>query len=215
MLYVVFVWVVIFGLYNWRRAVRAEERLAASVEVLAELGKTPATGKRDPGKQALEMLQRGDDCEWYSITHNDNEMHEAFDCLEIYWRTEVERSDRNELGYGRGPFESKAGFRVRWRVAATHRSYVEAYGIDLMSTILEARELADRSIRRNSLVTAMERKHSKLEDWKSREDGRKYEFHGLDLEKWRVRLEYPGGNAWAEHEDLEQAVAAALSKGPT
>jgi len=62
----------------------------------------------DPEKQALEMLQRGENCDWYSIKHSD-EQHEAFDCLEIYWRTNVECPEQNEFHYGRGPFELKAG----------------------------------------------------------------------------------------------------------
>lgn len=167
----------------------------------------------DPGKQALQMLQRGDDCDWYSIKHS-NEMHEAFDCLEIYWRTEVEHHDQNVLGHGRGPFESKAGFRVRWHVASTHTSYCEAYGLDLMTTILEARELADRLRLRATTAKRMDQKHPALDAWKANGPARKYSFHGLDVENWHVRLDYPGGLSWAEHAELEQAVAEALAKAP-
>ena len=218
------------AVHNWRRAKRAEARLLRSMEALASLPEAPGgaglfrtavaimdgPGQApvpDPGKQALAMLQRGDDCNWYSIKHDHNEMHEAFDCLEIYWRTEVEHLDQNKYGY-RGPFESKAGFRVRWHVAATNKSHVEAYGLDLMTTILEARELADRAVERKTRVVAMDQKHPVLEAWKERGEKREYSFHGLDLEKWSVRLDYPGGLAWADHADLEQAVVDALLKAP-
>lgn len=168
----------------------------------------------DPGKQALEMLRRGENCDWYSITHNLNETHEGFDCLEIYWRTNVEHPEQNEFYYGRGPFELKAGFRVRWHVSATHHSYVEACGLDLLTTILEARERADQLIARAQVTDGMGCKHPALEAWKARGPDRKYDFNGLDLEKWSVRLEYPGGLSWAEHEDLDQAIVDALAKGP-
>ncbi len=183
----------------------------------AVLPETPAIKRSrrppDPGKQALEMLRRGDDCDWYSIRHDEREMHEAFDHLEIYWRTEVERRDLNEHGWGRGPFESKAGFRVRWRVAAA-RSCAEAYGLDLMSTILEARRLADQHIQRNQIAAATDHKHAALEAWKSLGEGRGYDFDGLNLEYWRVSLEFPGGRVWATHANLDQAVTDALAKAP-
>ena len=182
--------------------------LATVEEFVATYGWCP-----DPGKQALEMLRAGENCDWYSIEHS-NEQHEAFDCLEIYWRTNVEQPERNEFGYGRGPFELKAGFRVRWRVAGTHRSYVEAVGLDLMSTILDAREQADRLIVRAQTVKAMGNKHPMLDAWKARGDKREYGFHGLDVEKWNVRLDYPGGFAWADAPELDQAVADALAKAP-
>lgn len=168
----------------------------------------------DPGKQALAILQRGENCNWYSIEHT-NEMHEAFDCLEIYWRTEVEQPEKNEFQYGRGPFELKAGFRVRWHVAGACTSYVEAVGLDLMSTILEARELADRHVARAQVGEDMDWKHPRLEAWKSGGIKRKYSFHGLDLEEWRVSLEYPGGYAYGNHENLDQAVEDALGKAPS
>jgi hypothetical protein len=167
----------------------------------------------DPGKQALEMLRAGENCDWYSIKHSD-EQHEAFDCLEIYWRTNVECPDRNEFHYGRGPFELKAGFRVRWRVAGTHHSCVEAVGLDLMSTILDAREQADRLMLRAKTVKAMGNKHPALDAWKARGDKREYGFHGLDVEKWSVRLDYPGGLSWADAPELDQAAADALAKAP-
>lgn len=167
----------------------------------------------DPGAQALAILRRGENCNWYSIEHT-NEQHEAFDCLEIYWRTKVEHPERNELHYGRGPFELKAGFRVRWHVAATHHSYVEACGIDLLTTILEARELADRLTARSKILEELGYEHPALEVWKAKGPERKYSFHGLDIEKWNVRLEYPGGLAWAEHAELRLAVADALAKAP-
>ena len=169
--------------------------------------------EEDPGKQALTMLQRGENCDWYSIKHSD-EQHEAFDCLEIYWRTNVEQPEKNEFHYGRGPFELKAGFRVRWHVAATNHSYVEATGLDLMSTILEARERSDHLIARAKIVDAMGYKHPALEAWKAKGDKRDYSFHGLNSEKWSVRLDYPGGLAWADAPELEQAVVDALAKAP-
>lgn len=160
----------------------------------------------------MALLQSGENCDWYSIQHT-GEMHEAFDCLEIYWRTNVEHSERNP-GYGRGPFEPKAGFRVRWHVAATHHSYVEACGIDLLTTILEAREKADRLVARVALAAALGHKHSALDAWKERGPDRKYSFNGLDIENWVVRLDYPGGLSWAEHADLDRAVVDALAKAP-
>ncbi len=164
----------------------------------------------DPGKQALLMLQRGDDCDWYSIKHS-NEMHEAFDCLEIYWRTKVQKKSAD--GCSRR-FEDRAGFRVRWHVASSNTSYSEAYGLDLMTTILEARELADRQRERAAIAEAMGYNHPALEAWAAGGEKRQYSFHGLDLEKWHVRLNYPGGLSWAEHPDLDQAVADALAKSP-
>jgi hypothetical protein len=167
----------------------------------------------DPGAQALSILQRGENCSWYSIDRT-TEQHEGFDCLEIYWRTEVERPEENEFGYGRGPFELKAGFRVRWHVAVTGHSYVEAVGLDLLTTILEARALADRLIVRARTAKAMGHEHPELEAWKARGAERKYSFHGLDVDKWSVRLDYPGGLSWAEDPDLDKAVANALAKAP-
>ena len=215
------------GALHYRgRALRAEEQI---VRLFPEPGSKPISGPelhaalraaaiapfvQDPGKQAIEMLRRGENCDWYSVKHNPNEMHEAFDCLEIYWRTEVECPERNEFGYGRGPFESKAGFRVRWHVSATHHSYVEAVGLDLLATIFEARDEADKLVARGQKAAAMGYAHPALEDWKTKEPKRKYNFDGNDLEKWRVRLEYDGGLAWAEHADLDQAVADALRKAP-
>lgn len=212
---------IVAGLLLYLRARRWREQekaaLDASEPALPPTSSTPSATYgwcADPGKQALAILQRGENCDWYSIQHN-NEQHEAFDCLEIYWRTNVEQPERNEFHYGRGPFELKAGFRVRWHVAASHHSYVEAVGLDLMSTILEAREQADRLIVRAKSADSMGHEHPDLEAWKAKGSKRKYSFNGLDLEKWYVRLDYPGGLSWAEHEDLEQAVSEALAKAPT
>jgi hypothetical protein len=220
------VFVVSYTLVAWyfaRRAFRAEalaQKIDASASKVgngalkfAALEGLSFTPVRDPGKQALEILRSGENCDWYSIKHTD-EQHEAFDSLEIYWRTNVEQPERNEFGYGRGPFELKAGFRVRWRVAGTHHSYVEAVGMDLMSTILEAREKADQLIARAQTVKEMGRKHPALEAWKAQGEKRDYSFYGLDIEKWNVRLDYPGGLSWAEHADLDQAVTEALTKAP-
>lgn len=189
------------------RALRAETRSSISI------AKREWKAVPDPGKQALEMLRRGENCDWYSVKHSD-EQHEAFDCLEIYWRTNVEHPERNELRWGRGPFEPKAGFRVRWRVAATRHSCVEACGMDLLTTILDAREQVDRIVERNRLVDSVGGKHPTLEVWRSKSPEREYDFDGLDLESWRVSLRYPGGNAWSRHADLDQAVTDALSKAP-
>lgn len=173
-----------------------------------ELVAEPTARHLDPGKQALMILQRGDDCDWYSIVRNDEEMHEGFDCLEIYWRTQVSKPSS---GYGR-QFEERAGFRVRWHVAASDKGYIEAYGLDLMSTILEARALVDQHVERGEIVRAMGYKHPTLEEWKKSGVGREYDFGGLDLKEWRVNLRYPNGRAWAKHEDLNQAVYDALAR---
>lgn len=165
----------------------------------------------DPGKQALEILQRGENCDWYSLQHTD-ELHEAFDCLEIYWRTYVEYPERNEHRYGRGPFELKAGFRVRWHVAATRHSYVEAVGLDLMSTILEARERADALCARTEEEKAMGSEHPILEEWKRAGPGRSYTWHGLDVDQWYVRVDFPGGTCWTKHPKLDHAVLNVLAK---
>lgn len=219
----IYVLLLVWGLTGWALALALGARRLTDLQVqdsrppaIEEATSTqdappPARRKPDPGAQALAILRRGENCDWYSIKHSD-EMHEAFDCLEIYWRTNVEHPERNEFRYGRGPFELKAGFRVRWHVAATHHSHVEACGLDLMTTILEARALADRLAERAHL--AWSRSNPALEAWKARAPGRKYSFHGLDIDEWRVTLEFPGGYVWGASADLDQAVADALSKGP-
>jgi hypothetical protein len=86
--------------------------------------------------------------------------------------------------------------------------------MDLMDTILQARTLADQHVARNELVAAMGDKHPLLEAWKARGPDRTYSFHGLSLDKWSVRLDYPGGLSWADHADLDQAVHEALKQTP-
>ena len=213
-LMVALAFVVGFGLGAGLVAARAAVRTLAQAPRPSSAARhfpQPSKPPVDPGKQALAMLQRGDDCDWYSIDHT-NEPHEAFDSLEIYWRTMVEHPDQNALRYGRGPFELKAGFRVRWRVAGTHHSYVEAVGLDLLTTILEAREEADRLIDRVRIAAEMGQKHPALEAWREGGEKRKYSFHGLSPEKWFVSIEYPGGMHWAEHQELDQAVADVLGR---
>jgi hypothetical protein len=188
------------------RAVREAAIQTSPVRAFAASARVP-----DPGKQALEILQRGENCDWYSIQHTD-EQHEAFDCLEIYWRTNVEHPERNELRYGRGPFELKAGFRVRWHVAATRHSYVEAVGLDLMTTILEARERADALCARMAEEKAMGSEHPILEEWKRAGPGRSYTWHGLDVDQWYVRVDFPGGTCWTKHPKLDHAVLNVLAK---
>jgi len=199
----------------WVQRIRQAQPPSATVgSPLTESPRTSTAPVGDPGKQALEMLRRGENCDWYSIKHDPGEMHEAFDSLEIYWRTNVEQPEKNGYHIERGPFELKAGFRVRWRVAATNRSYVEAVGLDLLTTIREARELADRLVERQQLARSMEYRVPMLEAWKARGSKRRYSFHGLDIDKWYVRLEFPGGIVWAEEPSIYEAATAALAKAP-